>query len=337
MKNPSIVFTAPGVAELLDQEIPTPKDDEVLIELAVTTLSSGTERALLVGDPNVNYSRSPEVSFPRTAGYSAGGTVVAVGKDVKTLSVGDRVACSWTKHQKYCVLKETRVYRLPEDVDLAEAAMVHIATFPLAAIRKCRLEMGESAVVMGMGLLGLVALKLLRAAGAAPIIAVDPNEKKRLQALSLGADYALDPFEPDFAQRVKKITEGGAHVAIEVTGKGQGLDMALDGMRPFGRVALLGCTRSSDFSIDYYRKVHGPGITLIGAHTVARPKSESSSGWWTERDDAMAILRLLSGKRVDLLELLEETYSPKDAPEVYSRLASEPVFPIVQFDWRKLL
>ena len=337
MKNPSIVFTSPGVAEILDKEIPTPKDDEVLIELSVTTLSSGTERALLVGDPNVNYSRSPEVSFPRTAGYSAGGTVVAVGKEVKSLSVGDRVACSWTKHQKYCALKEKRVYRLPEGISFAEAAMVHIVTFPLAAIRKCRLEIGESAIIMGMGLLGLVALKLLRAAGAAPIVAVDPNEKKRQQALSLGADYALDPFSPDFVQTVKDITEGGASVAIEVTGKGQGLDMVLDCMRPFGRVALLGCTRSADFSIDYYRKVHGPGITLIGAHTVARPKSESSNGWWTERDDAMAILRLVAGKRLDLLELIEETHSPKDAPEVYSRLASEPVFPIVQFDWRKPL
>jgi threonine dehydrogenase-like Zn-dependent dehydrogenase len=61
------------------------------------------------------------------------------------------------------------------------------------------LELGESAIVMGLGVLGIIAVELLHAAGAYPIIAVDPVEKKRDQALSLGADYALDPFAPDFA------------------------------------------------------------------------------------------------------------------------------------------
>ena len=110
--------------------------------------------------------------------------------------------------------------------------------------------------------------------------------------------------------------------------------MVLDCMARFGRVALLGCTRSSDFSIDYYRKVHGPGITLIGAHTNARPLQDSRDGWWSERDDAQAILGLLSGKRLDFKRLIEETHSPAQAPEVFTRLANEPAFPIVQFDWR---
>ena len=110
--------------------------------------------------------------------------------------------------------------------------------------------------------------------------------------------------------------------------------MVLDCMARFGRVALLGCTRSSDFSIDYYRKVHGPGITLIGAHTNARPLQDSRDGWWSERDDAQAILGLLSGKRLDFKCLIEETHSPAQAPEVFTRLANEPAFPIVQFDWR---
>jgi hypothetical protein len=78
-------------------------------------------------------------------------------------------------------------------------------------------------------------------------------------------------------------------VAIEVTGNGGALDGVLDCMARFGRVALLGCTRSSDFTIDYYRKVHGPGITLIGAHTNARPQYESHHGWWTTADDIRAV------------------------------------------------
>ena len=225
---------------------------------------------------------------------------------------------------------------MESSVSFSEGSLIHIATFPMAAVRKCRLEIGEPAIVMGLGVLGLIAVEILRAAGAAPIIAVDPIESKRQKALEIGADYALDPFAKDFAKRVKELTDGGASVAIEVTGKGQGLDMVLDCMRRYGRVALLGCTRSSDFSIDYYRKVHGPGITLIGAHTRARPKQESSGGWWTERDDAQALLKLLSGGRIDLAALVEEVYSPDEAPEVFARLASAPSFPITQFDWSKM-
>ena len=337
MKNPNIIFTSPGVAELIDKEIPVLRDEyDVLVKTAVTTISAGTERANLIGNPNVNGTGAPSVVFPRQAGYSTGGEVIAVGDKVTRVKVGDRVAVSWTKHAAYNVVNENQVYLLPDSVSYAEASLVHITTFPLAAIRKCHTEIGESAIVMGMGVLGIIATVLLRAAGASPIIAVDPVKEKRELALTLGADYAFDPFEPDFAKTVKGITNGGAKLAIEVTGLGQGLDMVLDCMAKFGRVALLGCTRSSDFTIDYYRKVHCPGITLIGAHTRARPAKESAENWWTEKDDAEAIINLVKTGRIDLKRLIEETYSPEDAPAVYDRLAKNSAFPIVQFDWTRL-
>ena len=336
MENKTIVFTSPGKAELLPSEMPVPKAGEVLIEIARTTVSAGTERANLLGNPNVSTTDGPIHTFPRISGYSSAGVVMAVGEGVTSVAVGDRVACSWSQHTRYCCRPERTVYKLPDSVGFDSGALVHIATFPMAAIRKCGLEFGESAIVMGLGVLGIVAVKLLRLAGAAPIIAVDPVKEKRDYALTLGADYALDPFAPDFATRAKELTGGGASVAIEVTGIGAGLDGVLDCMRRFGRVALLGCTRSSDFTIDYYRKVHGPGITLVGAHTMARPKLESADGWWTERDDALAAIKLIELGRLDLASLVEEIHSPNDAAEVYSRLATSPTFPIVQFDWSLL-
>ena len=63
-------------------------------------------------------------------------------------------------------------------------------------------------------------------------------------------------------------------------------------MAKFGRIALLGCTRDKNFTVDYYRKIHGPGIHIIGAHTDARPKIDSSSGMFNQRDDIKAILNL---------------------------------------------
>ena len=146
---------------------------------------------------------------------------------------------------------------------------------------------------MGLGLLGQLAVKLLRASGACPIIAVDFVAERRAEALANGADYVFDPNEDGFAEKIKEITGGGVNVAIEVTGVGQGLDLALDCMARFGRVALLGCTRDKNFTIDYYRKVHCPGITLIGAHTMARPLYESHAGLFTHCDDIKAVFKLI--------------------------------------------
>lgn len=329
----SILFTAPGVAELVEENKPVASEGEVLVRLLRSTVSAGTERANLVGDPNVSPVKGAAVIFPRRSGYSSVGIVEGVGKGVTSVAVGDRVAISWSSHSEYCVSKESEVYKLPDNVSDAAAALVHIATFPLAAIRKCRLEVGESALIMGLGVLGLVSIGLLRAAGATPIVAVDPVPEKRELALKLGADYALDPFAEGFAQRAVELTDGGADVVIEITGNGGGLDMALDCIKRFGRLSLLGCTRNSDFTIDYYRKVHGRGITMIGAHTMARPKLQSSPGWWTERDDAFAVIRMLSLGRIDFDSLVDELHSPNEATELYSRLAREKAFPIVQFDW----
>lgn len=337
MKTKQIAFTQINKAELLDVEIQPPRADEVQVKLARSTISSGTERANLTGEVNIGIGPTPSVpQFPRILGYSSSGTVTAAGSEVKNFKVGDRVCLSWTKHMQYINVQENLVYRLPENIGFDTGALVHICTFPLAAIRKCRLEIGESAVVMGMGLLGRIAVKLLRAAGACPVIAVDPDDGRRVKALEEGADYALNPFDPGFSDTVKKITGGGAKVGIEVTGNGPALDSLLDCMARFGRIALLGCTRHSDFTIDYYKKIHGPGITLIGAHTLARPENESHPGWWSLRDDALAVLSLVSGGRIELSSMVEEVHSPDECEEVYSRLAAEKSFPIVQFDWNRI-
>lgn len=337
MKSRNIVFVRQNEAELLEEEVRLPGAGEVLVKLCVSTISSGTERANLCGNKSVAWNRpeQEEAIFPRRVGYSSVGIVEQVGEGVEHIKVGDRVALSWSKYEQYMTIAASNVYPIGE-LPFEEAAIFHIATFPLAAIRKCRLEMGESAIVMGMGILGLMAVQLLRAAGAAPILAVDPDPEKRKKALQCGADYALDPYANDFAQQAKCLTEGGANVGIEVTGVGAGLNGILDCMARFGRVALLGCTRASDFTIDYYRKVHGPGVTLIGAHTNARPVFESAPGWWTQKDDMTTLIKLAQTGRIQLSSCVDETHAPTEAPEVYERLAHDRAFPIVQFDWRNM-
>ena len=332
MEIKQIFFTDFNTAKLLSEELPEPVGNEVLIKTVVSTISCGTERANLVSGPNVVQN------FPKKIGYSNSGIIVKVGEKVKSVKPGDRVAVFWGQHKSYNLLPEDNVVKIEsENVSFEDAAMGLISSFPLAAIRKTRLEIGESAMVMGLGILGMIAVKLLRAAGAVPIIAVDPNPKRREIALNNGADYAFNPFDADFAERVRAVTGGGVKVAIEVTGVGAGLDEALDCMAKFGRIALLGCTRNSDFTIDYYNKVHVPGITLIGAHTIARPEIESYPGYFTHRDDISAVLNLCAAGRLKLDNLVEETHSPAECEEVYFRLATDKDFPVaVQFDWRNL-
>ena len=335
--NKCIVFTEKDKAELISEPVKAVGDNDVAVRLHYSTISAGTERANLIGELNIAAGVIPKsVVFPRRAGYSASGTVIETGKKVTRVAVGDKVLVTWGNHNMISVIDENKVYKIPEGVSMSDAAFALISTFPMAAIRKCNLEMGESAMIMGLGILGMMAVKLLRAAGAYPIVAVDPVPEKREKALTFGADYAFDPRDPDFAEKVKEVTDGGAKVCIEVTGLGAGLDNALDALARFGRVALLGCTRHSDFTIDYYNKVHAKGVTFVGAHTMARPKYESSEGWWTEADDIKAYFGLLSGGRLVMSDLMGEYHSPEDAPEVYTRLINEKNFPTVQFDWSLL-
>ena len=350
MTNRNIVFTGPNTAEIVERPMPTAKPGEVVVRLVRSCVSSGTERANLTGVPDnatgiFNTCPDDQVTWPRQGGYSSAGYVEAVGAGVATVKPGDRVAMSWTVHSDFVSVPESQVYPIPENVSFEQAALAHISTFPMAAVRKCRLEIGESALVMGQGVLGKIAVMLLKAAGAVPIIAADPVEAKRAEALRIGADYAFDPLAPDFAERVRAVTDTGrkaiwrrvedrgAKVAIEVTGNGPALDTALDAVAPFARVALLGCTRDSNFTINYYRKVHGRGVTLIGAHTLARPDVESSGGWWTTRDDAQAYLRLVALGRLDMSGFVSEVHPVSEAPHVYARLAKGGAFPVVQFDW----
>ena len=338
MKTKQIVFTKAQTAELLEVECLPPKENEVTVELEYSAISAGTEKANFIGDRNGIYtSENEKAVFPRTVGYSAAGRVIAVGSDVTDLKVGNRVIVYWGKHKKHITVNRGKVMPIPDEVSTQEASMALIATFPLAAIRKTRLEIGESALVMGLGILGIFAVQQLRAAGAYPVIAADPIKERREFALKMGADLALDPTAEGFCESVKQLSGGGVNVCIEVTGLGIGLIQALDCMRKMGRVALLGCTRSSKFEIDYYGKVHGPGISLIGAHTMARPQTDSSNGLWTEAEDLQTVLNMIKGKRMNFKDMICELHAPQAAQTVYSRLVNDKSFPIgVLFDWTKL-
>lgn len=199
-------------------------------------------------------------------------------------------------------------------------------------------ELGESAMVMGLGLLGIFAIQFCRLSGAYPVIAADLNPARRELALRLGADYAFDPSDPDFVNRVREVTHGkGVRATVEVTGVSVAMKQALECASPMGRISLLGCTRVSDCAIDYYAQVHRPGVKLIGAHNFVHPKEESYPHHWTHQDDCNAILDLIAAGRIEVAPIVSRVVSPEEAPAIFDQLCDDPQFPIgTVFDWREI-
>lgn len=335
----SVIFSAKEKAEFQAQEIAgEPSGSQVLVKTHFDLISAGTELANYHNLPNLN-GGGMDTGYPKYPGYSASGVVLAVGPDVKRFKPGDRVICSWLGHRSRFLADEKSFYPIPDDVDMETAAAAHLCSFPLLGVRRLQIQMGESVMIAGLGLLGQFAVQLARISGAAPVICCDYSPERRALALSLGADYALDPGEAGFVQKVLDLTDGkGVDAVVEVTGFIPALQQALEYVAFHGRISLLGCTRISDQPINFYRYVHCRGISLLGSHTMVRPLTESRpNGEWTEYDDYRTFFRYVRSGRLQVKPIISQKVSPVDADAVYHRLGFEKNPPLgVLFDWRDI-
>ena len=333
MKSKTIVFTKPQAAELIEKEIGTATGDRVKVKMEYTVVSGGTERACIMGMNNTSQK------FPMSLGYCGVGYVTEIGDEVKNIKIGDRVLVYHGIHTEYNIVPESDVTKVDNDsIDSLDAAFVIIASMGLGGVRKLELELGESAMVMGLGLLGIFSVQFLRLSGANPLIAVDLNPERRKLALKLGADYALDPSDEDFVEKVKTITKSkGVRATVEVTGVSSAMKQALECASWMGRISLLGCTRVSDCAVDYYQQVHRPGVKLIGAHNFVRPKVESYPHHWTHHDDCNAIIEMIASKRIQVKPIISRVESPVNTSQIYNELCDDKNFPIgTVFDWRDM-
>jgi len=328
-----VEFESIGKAVLKPFEVPQPKAGDVLLENDYTVVSAGTERANLVQLPNTGTSES---GFPLNPGYCAAGRVIAVGDGVTSLSVGDRAIINWGGHRSHTIKRAAATLRIDDDsIDLFDAAFAPITSFSLLGVRKLRLEVGESVMIAGQGILGVFALQFALLSGAIPVLVADLDPERRALALKLGATAALNPADDDFVAQVMALTDGkGTNGVVEVTGVARALQQALEYVAWEGRISLLGCTRISDAPIDYYKYVHRRGISLIGSHTNSRAKHESSPGHWTELDDYRAFLKLVAAGKIQTRPIISSVCSPETAPSVYGELAENPHPPLgFVFDW----
>jgi 2-desacetyl-2-hydroxyethyl bacteriochlorophyllide A dehydrogenase len=332
-----LMCTAVRRVEWETYEIPeTPGPHEVLVRAACSLVSAGTEMAVYSGS-HIGFTlpNPPEwLHFPIGLGYAMAGTIQAVGSEVGEWAVGDRALAS-ARHGDWalCDVRAAIVRRLPAGVSMAEGVLARMGGISLVGVRQAGVALGETVVVLGLGLIGQFAAQLSRLAGARPVIGVDliPD---RVRVAAASGIQAVNPDEVDVAQVVRDVTGGRmAEVVIEATGNPDVVPAALDLAVEGGRVVLLGSLRGK-VEIDAYSTVHRRGISIIGAHDRLSAHPYTRRDPWTRERNLDLVLRLFADGSLQSEGLIGHRIRPDDVREMYELLVERPAdFLGVLIEW----
>lgn len=212
---------------------------------------------------------------PLVMGHEAAGIVTAVGANVRGFAEGDRVTfdstvscgeCFYCRKgsinlcenrqvlgvscdefrrngafAEYVVVPSRIAYQLPENLPFEHAALIEAVSIAVHAANRTPVTLGDTAVVVGSGMIGLLVVQTIRLSGCSRVIAVDLEDSKLELAKKFGADVGLNPKKCDVIQEVMKLTGGrGADAAIEVVGASATVNTAIDVTRRGGSICLVG-------------------------------------------------------------------------------------------------
>ena len=314
MAGQRVVVKAAGRVELETFALPKPQAGEVLLKARRTLISPGTERAFFLNLDNTN------PSYPYYPGYSLVGEVVECGAAVDALRVGERVVCT-AHHRSHAVVDARLCLKVPDSLSDEEAVFFNLLAIAMQGVRKARIELGESVVVLGAGLIGILAMRLAQLAGGLPVIGIDRDAQRLALAERLAADATLvsDAGLPDRLR--DELGRDGAAVVIELTGAPPLVVTAFQLAAVKGRVVLVGSTRGDTERVNFYRDVHRKGLLVIGSHEITRPLHENSPGYWTQRSEQAVCLDLLARGRVETAPLITHRFGWRDFPQAYEHLA----------------
>jgi L-iditol 2-dehydrogenase len=142
---------------------------------------------------------------------------------------------------EYVAVPQSILYHLPEKLSFEQAAMVEPVSVAFHGVSLLDIEINDSAVVFGCGMIGLFIVQALRIKGCGEIIAVDLDQSRLDTALKFGADHAISGKDPEILEKIKKLTHGrGADVALEAVGITPTIDTAIRSVRKGGQVVLVG-------------------------------------------------------------------------------------------------
>jgi predicted dehydrogenase/threonine dehydrogenase-like Zn-dependent dehydrogenase len=277
---------------------------------------------------------------PLPLGYCNVGTVVAVGEGVTDYTVGDRVASNGP-HAEYVSVPKNLCAHIPDNVSDEEAAFTVIGSIGLQGIRLCNPQLGETIVVVGLGLIGLITAELLVANGCTVIgIDLDPNK------IAIANKKGIIGINPrDGVDVVKYITDftdntGADGVIITASAKtDEIIAQAAKMSRKRGRIILVGVIGLNISRTDFYEKEltfqvscsYGPGryddSYEKGGNDYPLPFVR-----WTEQRNFKAILQTISSKKLDVASLITERIPLQDFNKIYSNISNkESIASIIEY------
>jgi L-iditol 2-dehydrogenase len=253
--------------ELADLPRPIPGPEEVLVEVTACGICGSDVH----GYDGSSGRRIP----PIVMGHEAAGIVAETGTDVTGFQKGDRVTfdstvycgnCDYCRSgqmnlcdfrqvvgvscgdyrragafAEYVVVPQRILYRLPDTLSFPEAAMLEAVSVALHAVRLSEMRGGETALVIGAGMIGLLTLQAARAAGAASVFITDLDPTRLKLAKEMGADETLHLSGAELIAEVMRLTAGkGVDVALEAVGRNETISAAIDCVRKGGTVLLIG-------------------------------------------------------------------------------------------------
>jgi predicted dehydrogenase/threonine dehydrogenase-like Zn-dependent dehydrogenase len=354
------VLLRAGRAVVEEMPDPAAAPGRVLVRTAYSLVSAGTERAVLAGTKQTFFAAAGDAGIlgkvlgvlrregpsglldrvqarltPAEAvpGYAASGIVEAVGRGVSDLPPGTAVACAgagYACHAERIAVPRLLTVPVPSGVSLEEAAFATLGAIALQGVRRSGIAVGESAVVLGLGLIGTLTAQILRAAGAV-VLGFDADRERAARARALGIT-AFDLAARDPRDEVPRATGGLYADAVLVCAASEGSEVTNLGLRlarKKGRVVLVGATGLDvDRSLLYEKELDLLMSTSYGPGRYDPVYEEQGHDYppayvrWTEQRNLQAFLRLVQEGSVRLRPLIDAILPLREAPEAYERIAS---------------
>lgn len=316
-------FTAPRTAELRPETVPPPGPDEARIRAISSALSQGTEMLVYRGEVPADLpldlpTLAGSFSFPIKYGYATVGRVLDVGVNVEDLASGCPVFVHHP-HQDVFVVPAKLPVRLPEELDPTLGLFVANLETAVNVVHDTPLHLGDTALVFGQGVVGLLIAQLLKLAGAGQVLAVEPLKKRRELAREVGVDEVFEP--DDLAEAILEATAGrGADVAVEVSGTGAALQGAIDAVGIEGTVVVASWYGTKHVETTLGGHFHRGRVRLRSSQ-VGRMNPELVPRW--DRARRMeTVIGLLP--RLRLRKLISHSFPFEGAPDAYRLVDERP-------------
>ena len=282
---------------------------------------------------------------PIPLGYSSSGIVVEAGRD-SGFNVGDPVACGgagFANHAEYAYVPRNLTVRIPEGVSFGDASCATVGSIALQGVRQCDVRLGETVAVIGLGLMGILAVQMLKASGCR-VVGFDPNPSRCKLAEEMGCDRAVSD---NFTAECMAFSGGYGVDAVLITAathSDEPVTVAAEICRKKGRVVATGLVGMNLPRDQYYKKEidfrlscsYGPGRydPVYEEQGIDYPFGYVR---WTEQRNIAAFLQLVAEGKVTPAKLVTHRFKFDDALDAYQVLLGvkkEPYLGIVlEYSW----